>query len=418
LIHRDIKPDNIWLEEETGRVKILDFGLVRAATDDAGLTQSGVVLGTPRYMAPEQAQGEEVDARCDLFSLGSVLYQVAAGQPPFKGSNLTATLIAVAQAHPDPLERLCPDLHPDVSPLIMRLLSKNRDQRPTSASEVAQALARIEAQLGAPYAGEASRAASPRSAIWQKPLFVGGAAAMFLLAAWFCLRAAGFLPGLEIEGSTESVSVAPPAMTAAPPQTESASPTDVSSRDREAAQWVLDVGGEVAVNTKTETGIFIKSPTVLPDEPFSVTRIDLPGNRNFADDDLERLTGLRRLSMLHLQDTSVGDVGIGHLSDLPELDHLNLVATQVTDKGLVPLARLPQLSRLYVSRCRIGDAAVPILRDMKLSGLTVDGTQITFDGLKQLSGNSTLRSLTVAHLGLTRDQVQQLSDLLPNCQIR
>ena len=82
LIHRDIKPDNIWIEEETGRAKILDFGLVRAATDDAGLTQSGMVVGTPKYMAPEQAAGESVDHRCDLFSLGSVLYRLVSGKAP------------------------------------------------------------------------------------------------------------------------------------------------------------------------------------------------------------------------------------------------------------------------------------------------------------------------------------------------
>jgi serine/threonine protein kinase len=95
LIHRDIKPDNIWIEEKTGRAKILDFGLVRSISDDTELTQSGMVLGTPKYMAPEQAQGYAVDHRCDLFSLGSVLYHLATGKPAFEGNNLTATLMAV-----------------------------------------------------------------------------------------------------------------------------------------------------------------------------------------------------------------------------------------------------------------------------------------------------------------------------------
>ncbi len=85
LVHRDIKPDNIWLEEGTGRVKIVDFGLVRSAESDAdaGLTQAGMVLGTPRYMAPEQAQGQVVDHRCDLFTPGSVLYP-ASGKSPLR----------------------------------------------------------------------------------------------------------------------------------------------------------------------------------------------------------------------------------------------------------------------------------------------------------------------------------------------
>ena len=96
LIHRDIKPDNIWLQKGNDRVRIVDFGLVRNNAEDAGLTQSGVVLGTPKYMAPEQARGHDVDHRCDLFSLGSVMYRMLAGKSPFEGSNLTATLVRVA----------------------------------------------------------------------------------------------------------------------------------------------------------------------------------------------------------------------------------------------------------------------------------------------------------------------------------
>src|SRR5262249_12616885 len=83
LIHRDIKPGNILLEDSVERVKITDFGLARAA-DDASLTQSGQVAGTPAYMSPEQADGEKVDHRTDLFSLGSVLYAMCAGHPPFR----------------------------------------------------------------------------------------------------------------------------------------------------------------------------------------------------------------------------------------------------------------------------------------------------------------------------------------------
>src|SRR5207249_4453246 len=91
LIHRDIKPANILLENGVQRVKITDFGLARAV-DDASLTQSGVVAGTPQYMAPEQARGEVVDHHADLFSLGSVLYAMCTGRPPFCASTAMAVL--------------------------------------------------------------------------------------------------------------------------------------------------------------------------------------------------------------------------------------------------------------------------------------------------------------------------------------
>ncbi|MCA9122455.1 MAG: protein kinase [Planctomycetaceae bacterium] len=148
LIHRDIKPDNIWLDAAAAhRAKILDFGLVRSATDDAGLTQSGMVLGTPKYMAPEQAKGETVDYRCDLFSLGGVLYHLASGKAPFEGGSVTATLLAVSRADCRPIVDVYPDLHPELARLITRLLSKNREARLQSAAEVADSLAHIARKL-------------------------------------------------------------------------------------------------------------------------------------------------------------------------------------------------------------------------------------------------------------------------------
>jgi formylglycine-generating enzyme required for sulfatase activity len=144
LIHRDIKPANLWLEEPKGRVKILDFGLARAAADEAHLTQSGAIVGTPAYMAPEQAGGEVVDARCDLFSLGCVLYRLCTGVLPFKGKDSISTLLAVATENPKTPTQLNPQVPPALSELVMRLLAKKPDQRPPSAQVVAEALEGME----------------------------------------------------------------------------------------------------------------------------------------------------------------------------------------------------------------------------------------------------------------------------------
>src|SRR3954470_30672 len=96
LVHRDIKPANILLENGIERVKITDFGLARAVAD-ASLTQSGVVAGTPPYMSPEQGRGEPVDQRADLFSLGSVLYAMCTGRPPFRADSSVAVLKRVCE---------------------------------------------------------------------------------------------------------------------------------------------------------------------------------------------------------------------------------------------------------------------------------------------------------------------------------
>jgi serine/threonine protein kinase len=170
LIHRDIKPANVWLETRRsplapvgrgaggeGRVKILDFGLARATREHGNLTQLGAVIGTPAYMAPEQARGEAVDARCDLFSLGCVLYRMCAGQLPFKGADTVSTLLAVATETPTPLSRLNPKTPPRLAALVDRLLAKKPSERLASASEAATELAALERNLAA----EASTASVP-----------------------------------------------------------------------------------------------------------------------------------------------------------------------------------------------------------------------------------------------------------------
>jgi serine/threonine protein kinase len=147
LIHRDIKPDNIWMEAKTGRAKILDFGLARSIDGDGGLTTSGLVVGTPKYMSPEQAECKEVDSRCDLFSLGSLLYELVSGTAPFEGGNLTASLIAVAQAKCEPIDEVCPDVDADLASLIKRLLARDKESRPATAVAVLESLTAIGRKL-------------------------------------------------------------------------------------------------------------------------------------------------------------------------------------------------------------------------------------------------------------------------------
>jgi WD40 repeat protein len=192
LIHRDIKPANIWLEDREGeardesaaeptrtdeagsvlstkdegrstpgspapttrasRAKILDFGLARALErEDAGLSQQNMLIGTPAYMAPEQAQHHTADARSDLFSLGCVLYRMATGRPPFEGRDIFAILVKIVTEQPPPPRDLNPALPPALADLIVRLLAKRPEDRPESARAVADALRALEeARSGRP----------------------------------------------------------------------------------------------------------------------------------------------------------------------------------------------------------------------------------------------------------------------------
>ncbi|SIN74089.1 serine/threonine protein kinase [Singulisphaera sp. GP187] len=149
LVHRDVKPSNILLEEGVERVKLSDFGLARAV-DDASLTQTGVIAGTPQYMSPEQARGEPVDHRSDLFGLGGVLYFMGAGHPPFRADSTPAVLRRVCDDRPRPLRDVNPDVPSWLAAIVDRLLAKEPGGRFATAAEVAEVLKQHLAALQGP----------------------------------------------------------------------------------------------------------------------------------------------------------------------------------------------------------------------------------------------------------------------------
>lgn len=149
LIHRDIKPANLLLENGLARVKITDFGLARMV-DDVPMTQHGVVAGTPEYMAPEQARGETIDHRADLFSLGSVIYAMCTGVPPFRGSTAVSVLRRVSDEAPVPIRSLNPNVPAWLETLVAGLLAKNPADRFQSAGELATLLESYLAHLQQP----------------------------------------------------------------------------------------------------------------------------------------------------------------------------------------------------------------------------------------------------------------------------
>jgi WD40 repeat protein len=194
LIHRDIKPPNIWLEGKRARVKLLDFGIARSAEDDSKLTQTGAIIGTPAYMSPEQARGEKVDTRCDLFSLGCVLYRMTTGKLPFQGNDTVSTLVAVATEDPPPPQEINSSVPRPLAELIMNLLAKQPGNRPASAHAVAESIQKLEAGGLAP---------KGKSGAW-------GLAAVVLLL---------FLAGLGVGGFFFKDAVFPPEKTDPTPGT-------------------------------------------------------------------------------------------------------------------------------------------------------------------------------------------------------
>jgi eukaryotic-like serine/threonine-protein kinase len=170
VIHRDLKPGNVMVTDE-GRIKVLDFGLAKVAEQESPhpadatvaspITEEGAVFGTVPYMAPEQLRGDSVDGRCDLFALGIILYELAAGYRPFSGRTRADLTSSILRDSPEPLARIRPDLPRGFERIIHRCLEKDPDRRPASAFEMSHELRTLDrasepVRIDTPVAGKAA----------------------------------------------------------------------------------------------------------------------------------------------------------------------------------------------------------------------------------------------------------------------
>ncbi len=189
LVHRDIKPANILLEDGVERVTLTDFGLARAV-DDASMTRSGVIAGTPQYMSPEQARGDNIDARSDIFSLGSVMYAMCTGRPPFRAETSYGVLRRITDTEPRPVRDVNPNIPDWLEYIIRRLHAKSPDDRIQNADHVAVLLQKCLLHLQQPSRAELPeecRTPIRRHVWWQSPQ---GRVRAIALAAFSCIAVA------------------------------------------------------------------------------------------------------------------------------------------------------------------------------------------------------------------------------------
>jgi eukaryotic-like serine/threonine-protein kinase len=475
LIHRDVKPSNLWIapgaDADDVRVKILDFGLARAAGGDPPLTEAGTILGTPAFMAPEQARGAAVDHRADLFSLGCVLYQLITLKRAFDGPDALATLASLAvdrPAGPALLNRDCPE---PLARLTMELLAKEPAGRPADVHQVIQRLAAVEARptrsgprrrvaaglmlLAAVLAAGTVYVATDKGMIAvetddpdAKIILEDGGGRITILdpatkRSWridtgtYTARVDGDDREIDLPSPFRvkrgdrilaTVRKVAPAVTADP------------DADRAAAERMLLVGGTVTVEMDTGARI-VERLRDLPPNRFHLLEVNFFGNKQVKDADLAALKPARRLWNVNLSHTAVSDDGLKHLVGLPALVLLSLDGSAVTNAGLPTLAACPALKDLGLSYSKVTEAGlVHVKRMTRLEGLGLCGLGITDDGLADLRGMKNLRhlgldqcpvtdrgldhlkALPLKKLGLvttkvTADGARRLATVLPGCAI-
>ena len=423
LIHRDIKPANLLLEVRrnavdaaaaAGRVRITDFGLARM-TDDAQVTQHGVVIGTPEYMAPEQARCEPIDHRADLFSLGSVIYAMCTGRPPFCAATTVGVLRQVCDETPVPVRSLNPDVPVWLAQIIERLMRKNPEERFQQASEVAALLAGFLADAQEPRIPAPTVAAAQpphrgpvRRRVW---LLVAILLALVPVGLWSC----GFIPATlkndppdeRARAGADGKKENPPAdakndkrPTPPPAPLPLVSPTPEQARALEilkrlGARFQSDVPGLPIVHVVFQPGTEVDN---ILEDLLPLTEIDnlsLQGTR-ITDAGMKYLAGFRKMHQLYLGQTAITDAGVKELAPCEQLAFLGLENTRVTDAGIKAISNLKNLRYFNVGGTGITDASLKDIGAFSQMGfLCLYSTAVTDAGMKELQGLTQLHTLLI-----------------------
>ena len=456
LIHRDIKLSNLWLEPVGGdRIKILDFELARSHEDDISLTQSGVILGTPAYMAPEQAKGEKVDARADLYSLGVVLYRMASGQLPLSASDTYSMLVALATEQPRPIQELAPELPPLLADLIMRLLAKDPRQRPGSAREVTRELRNIIAtvNIAGPFPSSSPAFSSDHRVLpLAQPVPAPAAEPETVNNPWAILTTTDTsTPPTASQTQRRPCRSYPNftllvALGIATLATLMLIGVIVVIRDksgREIARIEIDHGNSVEIRDGGRTvqvwpkgepksqgsiagDIRSKAPSAKggkdPDRQAALWVISAGGRIRVRlsgeHDDITPTTNLPaepfEVREIYLsRNPHVNDQDLARLAELQSLAVLHLTGTKITDAGLFHLKHLKSLRRLELVDCyHISDGGLGHLKELtNLDHLWLYATPISDEGLIHIKQLKNLTSLNVGYTKVTEEGLEHILEL-------
>jgi serine/threonine protein kinase len=446
LVHRDVKPANILLADGVERVRLTDFGLARAV-DDISLTSVGTLAGTPPFMSPEQARGQAVDTRSDLFSLGSVLYATCTGRAPFRADSSYAVLRLVNDNEPTPIQQINPDIPDWLCAVVAKLMSKRPDDRYSSAIEVADlfqgCLAHLQNPTGVSLPSSLPR--SPRRRITSRTaisatVVFGVLVILGLLFLQYTQPLSGERSGLmPIAAADDAKQPAPPpaakidAPPAAPkdappvakldepplvgpvePKLPTVTPEQLRAIDalrRHNVKFKFDGPGRPVVQVDFAPGAAVDD---ILKEIQPLTDIGVLGLQGtmVSDEALKYVASLKKLHQLYLGQTSISDAGLKELVGLERLTHLGLENTNVTDAGMKSVIRLKNLTYLNVGGTNVSNGCLKDISTLtKMGMLCLYGTGVTDAGMKDVAGMTNLKTLLIYDTSVSDVGVKELAPL-------
>lgn len=460
LIHRDIKPANIWLENQRGRpcrVRILDFGLARGNAEESELSTPGLVMGTPAYMAPEQARGHKLDARADLWSLGVILYEMATGIRPFNGTDSMGVLTSIAVDDPLPPEKHNPAISPQFSRLIMRLLAKKRENRPADAQEVVETIQQIQIESTFPMVEEMParpmllvaqpvpenefahleddptyvetpkepakttstktvslkkqahskitakilKKKSPKPWLWPT---VGIAGLLLVVVVGIVLIVNKVRPPQKIEAAEAPKEELKKESKPQPPKTTNQVSKPVEP-DRKAAEFVLSAAGTVQLAGSIQV---IENLAQLPKGPIQLEKVVLYDNPRVTDAAMSVFKECKNLTAITLFNEQLSDAALSHFKDCKNLKSLRLSGRNFSEAGLANFKDCDRLVELQLGMPQLTDAGMAMFAHCKniISLAFINCPNLTKRGFENFENHRDMRLLCLINIpNLTNDDL-------------
>ncbi len=422
IVHRDLKPSNIMLVEQMSgeyQVKLLDFGVAKTQLQNMTITATGAMVGSPLYASPEQASGEEIDLRSDIYSFGVLMYEVLSGKPPFAGATALETLSMHKKAKPPLLSSIAPPLSiPDILvELVDNCLQKEKDRRPASMQEISVVLSSDMDENTVIDEGKSKR-------LKQKKLLT--AATMLgcvLTAASLLIYSPAFLKKEKIKVLSEAPKSVPSNWYAinnyrkqgdndkqkfryfkeSDPRIENTiyDITDDDFKELEGKNIIKMQLVECTLSGKAFR--YLKNSNLRSLKLKSVT---------IPDDGIKELTNCKDLVSLEIDSQTVSDKSIQYINQFKKLKLLNLTCPQLTDKGITMLD-LPELERLTLLTPNITDISIESLKkSKKLDDLALLSSSVSKNIGITLSRLTLLRQLNLSGLReITTESMQALAKM-------